>query len=64
MGTTWLRPLVLWLAGEYWGGTRGFGGSLGRRLVIVEPNFWANFYAVCGSSPVGVLVGPAFFSSL
>src|SRR5882672_9726002 len=63
-GDDLVAPVAALASGGVLGAVCGVGGSLGRRLIIVEPKFLGPPLLCGGRSPVRLLVEPSIFELL
>src|SRR5882672_6429757 len=63
-GDNLVAPVAALASGGVLGAVCGVGGSLGRRLVVVEPKLLGPLLLCGGRSPVGFLVEPSVFELL
>src|SRR5712675_3361917 len=63
-GDDLVAPVVALASGGILGAVCGIGGSLGRRLILVEPKLLGPLLLCGGRSPVGFLVEPSVLELL
>src|SRR5712671_1201168 len=63
-GDDLVAPVAALASGGVLGAVRRVGGSLGRRLIIMEPKLLGPLLLCGGRSPVGFLVEPSVFELL